>query len=100
MTGPILPLAQVLQAVASNYFASVLDATGGNVTQAAKISGMTRQNFYRRARACGLELDRERPTARAARGGRVRRSHDADCPVALLAAKGEPYTMADCACKA
>jgi len=38
------------------YLQRLLDATGGNVSEAARLSGIPRQNFYVKVKRWGLSL--------------------------------------------
>ena len=39
-----------------NYFRQLLDAAGGNMSEAARLSGIARQNLYVRVKRCGLVI--------------------------------------------
>lgn len=64
----ILTLKQTLLATESNYLTSLLDACHGNVSAVARLAGISRQQLYARLRVHRIELDRDRPIARKARG--------------------------------
>jgi DNA-binding NtrC family response regulator len=48
--------AQALAAFEAAYFQSVLDRAGGNVSEAARLSGLDRSNFRRAARRAGVKM--------------------------------------------
>jgi DNA-binding NtrC family response regulator len=61
-TGPLgeLPFpvakARALASFETAYFQGVLDRAGGNVSEAARLSGLDRSNFRRAARRAGVKM--------------------------------------------
>ncbi|MBN1593634.1 MAG: sigma 54-interacting transcriptional regulator [Candidatus Coatesbacteria bacterium] len=55
-------LKDVKDNVEASRLNTVLKASGGNVAQAARMAGLSRQNFYRLVKKHGLSLDEYRPS--------------------------------------
>ena len=51
-----LPLREARDLFEKAYFEHHLEATGGNVTQVAKVSGVERTHLYRKLKALGVDL--------------------------------------------
>ena len=47
---------EVIETFERKFFSRVLEAAGGNVTEAAKISGMDRKNFYEKLKKLGISI--------------------------------------------
>ncbi len=54
-SGPLLPLAEAREAFERRYAQRVLEAAGGNITEAAQTAGVDRSNFRRLLRRLGLK---------------------------------------------
>ena len=52
-----LPFRDAREHFEREYFSSLLQATGGNVTEAARQSGIARQNFYNHIKQLGIVID-------------------------------------------
>ena len=58
---PGLSLREVRDQVERDYISACLEATGGNITQAAQILGIERSNLHKKMRALGVENLRSAP---------------------------------------
>ncbi len=50
----VLPFREAREGFERDYFASLLQLTGGNVSEAARLSGLARQNFYNHMQQLGI----------------------------------------------
>jgi DNA-binding NtrC family response regulator len=50
----LLPWREARDRFEREYFANLLQSAGGNVPEAARLSGITRQNFYTRIQHLGV----------------------------------------------
>jgi DNA-binding NtrC family response regulator len=54
---PAAPFREAREAFEREYFAGLIKAAGGNISEAARMSGIARQNFYAHIKRLGLVLD-------------------------------------------
>ncbi len=51
------PFREAREAFEREYFAGLIKAAGGNISEAARMSGIARQNFYAHIKRLGLTAD-------------------------------------------